>query len=236
MIQRIRIGIIVLITLSAGATGQTLPTTVPTTQPAGGAVRALAGGGGSSHAETRSFRQQRICCAGRSMAGSRVGSSSIRGRRASMIDETTASKLHLRVLNGMQMQAAGNLHTAVQAVAVRSLALTSAAAAEGQVVMNGGFVVSKDLQAVSAVEGIPIAGAIGNDILSIPFALDFRDDTITFYAHDHFSPPSTRPSEIRMYNQTPLVTGQFEGHQGWFLVDTGDSGRFEVQGFALSML
>jgi ankyrin repeat protein/predicted aspartyl protease len=65
-------------------------------------------------------------------------------------------------------------------------------------------------------------GTIGMDTLKIrPFAINFREMTLTLYAPETFIPPLAAGYPLRMGSETPVARASIEGHDGWFEIDTG---------------
>jgi ankyrin repeat protein len=64
---------------------------------------------------------------------------------------------------------------------------------------------------------------VGGDLFAAnPFAIDFRDDTLTIYDRAAFKPPATtQPQTVRMIREVPNIRGSVEGRNGWFAIDTG---------------
>lgn len=72
------------------------------------------------------------------------------------------------------------------------------------------------------VEGV--LGVLGMDVLGRqPFALDFRDLTLTLYDSANFAPPSGTAFPIRAHAENPIVRASIENCRGWFEIDTGYS-------------
>jgi len=89
-----------------------------------------------------------------------------------------------------------------------------------------------DFSGWSSVCGFKISGIIGNDILAAqPFTIDFREDTLTLYnSQDFIAPtgPHTMPIPLRMWEGSPAILGSLEGHEDWWLVDTGSPRGLEM--------
>ena len=85
--------------------------------------------------------------------------------------------------------------------------------------------------------GVEIAGLLGGDVLAaMPFALDMREETLTFYPSGDAAPrPATQPHDIRLVKNCPAVRATLEGRPAWFEIDTGARGDVYANGAFLGL-
>ena len=94
----------------------------------------------------------------------------------------------------------------------------------GPLVLKRGVAGAVDLHHISSMVGFTIAGFLGDDVLrEHPCTIDFRLGTLTLYKREHFAPMASAHVErlsLRAMRR-PCFLAQVEGHEGWFMLDTG---------------
>ena len=69
------------------------------------------------------------------------------------------------------------------------------------------------------------AGVLGNDVLRHAVVeLDVASESIALHDPRSFELPGVAWHELRLWNGLPVVAATFDGHDGSFLIDTGDPG------------
>ncbi len=214
-------GIIVIAIIAQLIASSAFAQTEPTTEPVGAAdVRLPAG---KDRVTLKLARAGNELLARGFIGGQDVGWFIVdTGCSCSVIDETMVEKFKLRVIGRMRVAAAGRKIGSGAVICLPSFGLGNGVG-QDDVVMSGGAVIAMDMRPLRAMEGAPVSGFIGNDILGLPFSLDFREDSLTIYARNHLSPRTTQPQEARLVGDIPLVRGEVEGRKGWFELDTGDN-------------
>ena len=101
----------------------------------------------------------------------------------------------------------------------------------GNLLTRPRYLQSIDLRHVRVDLGAPIGGIVGNDLWGqLPFAIDYRAATLTFFDRDHFQPPPSPAVAfpLRVAWKLPLVPGKIDGRDGWFMIDSGSFGTLQL--------
>jgi len=207
--------LLVLIAISARLQAQTQPTATPASEPATRQQVRLPPG--KDHATIQLSRAGPLLLTRGVVNGQDIGWLVVdTGASGLILDPAVADNLKLPTLanarvNGISGTVPATIHLC------RTLALG-----------GGEFVLDRPIVAVSAMPGLThllgfkLAGLLGGDVLgAAPCAIDFRDDTLTFYQRANFKPPATQPHRVRMIREIPNLRGSVDGRDGWFAIDTG---------------
>ena len=147
------------------------------------------------------------------------------GAPGNLIDQSVANRLLLPRGPAGRISGVGGSGGSIRARRVLRLSV-------GKMTLGGHWVVGYDLQMLRKATAADVRGLLGGALWSrLPFTIDHRANTITFYRRETFRPPEGAAElALRIMDNKPHVKGSLNGRaEGWFLLDTGHSGSTVVR-------
>lgn len=139
------------------------------------------------------------------------------GASGLIMDPEIAQRLKLPSLGRSRMSAVGG--------DVSGTTVSCDTFAIGDALFPNALAATASMRALQTMVGFPLAGFVGGEMLAAsPVAIDFYDDTLTWYDRASFAPPPQqqgRAHELRLVRNIPHVRASLGGRDAWFALDTG---------------
>lgn len=141
------------------------------------------------------------------------------GAGGTVISNATADRLKLERFGKLPMVGVGGT---IETNMVRPRSMTV-----GPMTIDGPLMTTLDTEFLTKAMGVEISGIVGYGLMHRAILeVDRGLPRVALHDPRTYTNPDLKWEEMRITGRVPVAKAQFEGHEGWFRLDTGASSRF----------